>query len=49
MSANLIIFTGAIYAYIAFEQGYYHGNTGMMITYFAYALGNVGLYMMASK
>jgi uncharacterized membrane protein YecN with MAPEG domain len=49
VSANLIIFTGLVYAYIAFEQGYYHNNIGMMITYFAYAMGNVGLYMMASK
>jgi hypothetical protein len=48
MSAWLIILTGLIYAYIAGEQ-YLKGNVGMAICYFGYALGNVGLYMMATK
>jgi hypothetical protein len=48
MSAWLIIVTGLIYAYIAFEQGV-KGNFGMAICYTGYALGNVGLYLMATK
>jgi hypothetical protein len=48
MSAWLIILTGLIYSYIAGEQ-YIKGNTGMAICYFGYALGNVGLYIMATK
>jgi hypothetical protein len=48
MSSWLIIVTGLIYSYIAFEQGY-KGNMGMAICYFGYALGNVGLYIMATK
>jgi hypothetical protein len=48
MSPYLIIVTGLIYLYISFEQGY-RGNTGMAICYFGYALGNVGLYMLAIK
>jgi len=48
MSAWLIIVTGLIYAYIAAEQGY-KGNMGMAVCYIGYALGNVGLYLMATK
>jgi len=48
MSSWLIIVTGVIYAYISVEQGY-KGNIGMAICYAGYALGNVGLYMMATK
>jgi hypothetical protein len=48
VSAWLIIVTGVIYTYIAAEQGY-KGNTGMAVCYIGYALGNVGLYMMATK
>jgi len=48
MSANLIILTGLIYAYIAIEQGL-KGNTPMAICYICYAGANVGLYMMATK
>jgi hypothetical protein len=48
VSAWLIIVTGCIYTYIAAEQGF-KGNMGMAICYFGYALGNVGLYMMATK
>ncbi len=47
MSTWLIIVTGLIYLTISIEQ-IYKGNTGMGITYFGYALGNVGLYKMAS-
>jgi hypothetical protein len=46
MSSWLIILTGLIYAYISFDQ-YIKGNIGMAVTYFGYAFGNVGLYMMA--
>jgi predicted hydrocarbon binding protein len=46
MSSWLIVLTGLIYAYIAIDQ-YIKGNSGMAITYFGYALGNVGLYMMS--
>ena len=46
MSSWLIIVTGLIYAYIAAEQAY-KGNMGMAICYAGYALGNVGLYIMA--
>jgi len=46
LSHTLIIITGLIYAYISAEQ-FYLGNNGMSICYFGYALGNVGLYMMA--
>lgn len=48
MSSWLIIVTGTIYAYISAEQ-YWKGNLGMAICYFGYALGNVGLYIMATK
>jgi hypothetical protein len=46
LSNILIIITGAIYTYISAEQ-FWIGNHGMGICYFGYALGNVGLYMMA--
>lgn len=49
MSAWLILFTGVIYAYVAFEQGIMKGNTAMMIAYSGYAFSNIGLYMLASK
>jgi len=48
MSSWLIVLTGAIYAYIAGEQ-FFKGNPGLAVTYFGYALGNVGLYMIAIK
>jgi hypothetical protein len=48
MSSWLIIVTGVIYAYIAGEQ-LFKGNTGLAVTYFGYALGNVGLYLIAIK
>ena len=48
MSGWLIILTGFVYAYISGEQ-YFKGFAGMAICYAGYALGNVGLYMMATK
>jgi len=46
MSQTLIAIIGIVYLAICFEQ-MLKGNTGMTITYFGYALGNVGLYMLA--
>lgn len=48
MSAWLIAITGAIYLYVAVEQGY-KGNFGMLITYIGYAFANIGLYILANK
>jgi hypothetical protein len=48
LSANLIIVTGLIYAYIAVEQGL-KGNIAMLIVYSGYAFSNAGLYWMATK
>jgi hypothetical protein len=48
MSSWLIALTGCIYVWISVEQ-LVKGNVGLAITYFGYALGNVGLYMMAIK
>jgi hypothetical protein len=48
MSPWLIILTGAIYAYIALEQGL-KGNAYMAIVYSGYAFSNVGLYYLAAK
>jgi hypothetical protein len=48
MSSWLIILTGLIYLYIAAEQSF-RGNVGMGICYFGYAVGNIGLYLMATK
>lgn len=44
MSGWLVILTGAIYAYIAIEQGF-KGNTAMAVVYSGYAFSNVGLYL----
>jgi len=46
LSAWLIILTGTIYAYIAVEQTIL-GNPYMAVVYIGYAIGNVGLYLMA--
>jgi hypothetical protein len=46
MSSWLIILTGAIYLYVAAEQGW-RGNTGMAIAYSGYAFSNLGLYLLA--
>jgi hypothetical protein len=48
MSGWLIILTGIIYAYVAFEQGM-KGNTGMAMAYSGYAFSNIGLWMLAAK
>lgn len=48
MSGPLIILTGLIYAYVAFEQGF-KGNVGMCIAYSGYAFSNAGLYLLAAK
>lgn len=47
MSGFLIIVTGIIYAYVAFEQGI-KGNSGMAFAYSGYAFANYGLWRMAS-
>jgi len=47
MSAWLIALTGLIYLGVCIEQGL-KGNMPMSICYFGYAVGNVGLYKMAS-
>jgi hypothetical protein len=44
MSAWLIIATGVIYAYVAFEQ-VLKGNTSMGIVYAGYSFSNIGLYL----
>ena len=49
MSHHLILITGLIYIWVAFEQGILHKNYGMLITYIGYAFANIGLYMLASK
>jgi hypothetical protein len=46
LSAWLIAFVGVIYAYIAFEQ-LFKGNPAMAVVYGGYAIGNVGLYLLA--
>jgi hypothetical protein len=48
MSANLIIITGLIYAYIAVEQAL-KGNSAMAVVYSGYAFSNVGLWILATK
>ena len=48
MSSWLIIVTGLIYGYIAYEQGV-KGNLAMAVVYSGYAFSNVGLYIMATK
>jgi len=46
MSAPLIAAVGVVYAYVSLEQ-FLKGNAGMGIAYFGYAVGNVGLYLLA--
>jgi hypothetical protein len=48
MSGHLILLTGAIYAYVAVDQGI-KGNMGMLIAYAGYAFSNIGLYLMVTK
>lgn len=47
MSRPLIVLVGLIYAYIALENGC-EGKAGLSIMYAGYALGNVGLWILAS-
>lgn len=47
MSRTLIVIVGLIYAYIAVETGT-KGNIGLSIMYAGYALGNVGLWILAA-
>jgi len=48
MSAKLILLTGVIYAYVAYDQ-FRLNNLGMTIAYVGYAFSNIGLYMLAAK
>jgi len=48
MSGNLIIVTGLIYLWVAGDM-FFQNNMGMSVAYFAYALANVGMYMVAMK
>ena len=48
MSGWLIILTGIIYAYVAFDQ-VVKGNAGMGIAYGGYAFSNIGLFLLATK
>jgi hypothetical protein len=47
MSKPLIILTGLMYAYVAFEQ-LRLGNYGMFYAYCGYAFSNIGLYILAN-
>lgn len=47
MSRTLIVLVGLIYGYIAAEQAV-RGNAGLAVMYFGYAVGNVGLWILAS-
>lgn len=46
MSANLIVVTGLIYAYVSWEQ-WSRGNTALALTYAGYSFSNIGLYLAA--
>lgn len=46
MSGTLIVITGCIYVYVAAEQ-YMKGSVAGAITWGAYAVSNIGLWMMA--
>ena len=46
MSPWLILVVGAIYLYIAFDM-ICAAKTGLSITFLAYALGNLGLWIAA--
>lgn len=47
MSRPLIVIVGLIYAYIAIEMAI-KGGAGLSIMYAGYALGNVGLWILAA-
>lgn len=42
MSAPVILFVGALYLFVAWDQAM-KGNHGMSLAWFGYALANVGL------
>lgn len=46
MSGSLIAFIGILYAIVSIDQ-FYKSNPAMGITFFAYALGNAGLWLAA--
>jgi hypothetical protein len=48
MSGYLIMITGTIYSIISVDQ-LIKDNIPMSLTYFAYALSNVGLWMAVTK
>jgi len=48
MSRPLIILVGLIYAWIAADF-FWRGQIGLGITYGAYALGNVGMWMVSGN
>lgn len=48
MSANLIIITGLIYAYVAAEQ-WMRGNHGMALAFAGYSFSNYGLWLASSR
>jgi len=48
MSTWMIVVTGLMYFYISVEQAI-KDNFALSIMYGAYAVANIGLYMMASK
>lgn len=47
MSRPLIVVVGLIYAYIGAEMAI-RGNAGLSIMYAGYAMGNIGLWMLAA-
>lgn len=51
MSAPLILIVGAIYLYVAIELFFFSGpnNIGLGLTFFAYALGNIGMALAVLK
>jgi len=48
MSANLIIVTGLIYAYIFLEQ-LVKGDFGLAWMYFGYSVANYGAWLLATR
>lgn len=48
MSSTLIALVGIIYAYVGVEQ-FFRGNLGISICYLAYAVAQVGWYILAVK
>jgi hypothetical protein len=47
-SGYLIMITGTIYTLVSIDQ-FMRANIPMSLTYFAYALSNVGLWMAVTK